>query len=103
VILNDAWLPALKNTIFNIKVNSEILGVKVIFEKTDYDKLIGDEPVLLAKAEGVAEIMVYHGDVRKLDMAVKDCDICLVDTFPSVNPAQFIMQCREIAKKVVII
>jgi hypothetical protein len=103
VILNDAWLPALKNTIFNIKVNSEILGVKVNFEKEDYDKLIGDEPVLLAKAEGMAEIMVYHGDVRKINMAVKECDICLVDTFPSVNPAQFMAQGKEIAKRVVII
>jgi len=103
VILNDAWLPALKNTIFNIKVNSEILGVKVNFEKADYDTLIGDEPVLLAKAKGNAEIMVYHGDVRKINMAINECDICLVDTFPSVNPAQFMAQCKEIAKRVVII
>ncbi len=103
VILNDAWLPALKNTILNIRVNSDILGVKIDFEKQDYNKLIGDEPVLLAKAEGTTEIRVYHGDVRKLDRVVKECDICLIDTFPSVNPAEFTTLCRDIAKRVIVI
>ncbi len=103
VILNDAWLPALRNAILNIKANSEILGVKIEFEKEDYDKLIGYEPVLLAKAKGAAQIMVYHGDVRKLEAVVKGCDLCLIDTFPSVNPAEFISLCGDIAKRVVVI
>ncbi len=103
VVFNDAWLPALKNTILNIKVNSGILGVKLIFENKEYDTLIADEPVLLARAEGSAEIMVYHGDIRKLDKVVKDNDICLIDTFLSVNPLQFMAACRDIAEKVVII
>jgi hypothetical protein len=103
VILNDAWLPALRNAILNIRANSDILGVKIDFEKQDYNKLIGDEPVLLAKAEGAAEIMVYHGDVRKLDSVVKEFDVCLIDTFPSVNPAEFISLCRDIARRVVVI
>ncbi len=103
VILNDAWLPALKNAILNIKANSDILGVKIGFEVEDCDKIIGDEPVLLAKAEGAAEIKVYHGDARKLDTIVKECDICLIDTFPSVNPAEFAARCRDFAKKVVVI
>lgn len=103
VILNDAWLPALRNAILNIRVNSDILGVKIEFEKKDYNKLIGDEPVLLAKAGGNAEIMVYHGDVRKIDGVVKECDVCLIDTFPSVNPAEFISLCRDIARRVVVI
>ncbi len=103
VILNDAWLPALRNAILNIRANSEILGVKIEFEKQDYNRLIGDEPVMLAKARGRAEIMVYHGDVRKLDSMVKECDVCLIDTFPSVNPAEFISLCKDIAKRVVVI
>ena len=103
VILNDAWLPALKNTILNIKVNSSILGIKINFEKADYDKLIADEPVLLARAQGKSEVLVYHGDIRKLDMAVKGSDICLIDTFPSVNPARFMAACKDIAGKTIII
>lgn len=103
MILNDAWLPALRNTILNINANSDILGVEIDFELPDYDKPIGDEPVLMAKAKGQAEILVYHGDIRKLGKAVKECDICLIDTFPSVNPAEYITLCRDIAKKVVVI
>jgi hypothetical protein len=103
VILNDAWLPALQNAILNIRANSDILGVKIEFEAPDYNKLVGDEPALLAKAGGMAEIMVYHGDVRKLDSIVKECDVCLIDTFPSVNPAEFAALCKGIARRVVVI
>ncbi|MCZ7385570.1 MAG: hypothetical protein O8C63_12600 [Candidatus Methanoperedens sp.] len=103
VILNDAWLPALKNAILNIKVNSKILGVKIDFELQDYEKLIGDEPVLMATAEGNAKISVYHGDVRRLNNVVKECDTCLIDTFPSIDPSEFINVCRDIARKVIVI
>jgi len=103
VILNDAWLPAIRNSILNIKANSGILGVNMELETPNYDTLIGDEPVLLAKTHGIPEILVYHGDIKKLDSVVDGCDICLIDTFPSVNPAGFIQHCREIAKKVVVI
>ncbi len=102
VILNDAWLPAVKNAILNIKANSDNLGVKICYEK-EQSKLIGDEPELLAKAEGKAEILIYHGDARKLDKVIKECDICLIDTFPAVNPSEFTALCKEIAKKVVVI
>jgi len=102
VILNDAWLPAVQNAILNIMANSDLLGVKIEFE-TDHDKLIGDEPVLLARANGNSEILVYHGDIRELGKAVKDCDLCLIDTFPSVDPADHACLCRDIAKKIVII
>lgn len=103
VILNDAWLPALRNTILNIKVNSSLLGLKIVFENPDHNELIGNEPLLLARAQGAAEVMVYHGDIRKLDMAVKESDICLIDTFPSMAPARFMAVCKDIAKKIVII
>jgi len=103
VILNDAWLPAVQNSILNIKANSGILGVNMEPETPDYDTLIGDEPDLLARTRGIPEILVYHGDIKKLDSVVDGCDICLIDTFPSVNPAGFIQHCREIAKKVIVI
>ena len=102
VILNDAWLPALRNAILNIKVNGDILGINDI-ETNDYDKLIGNDPVLLAKATGRGEILVYHGDIRKLELELKESDVCLIDTFPGVNPAEYVSICRDFAKKVVII
>jgi hypothetical protein len=103
VVFNDAWLPALENTILNLKVNSNILGIKINFEKVDHHKLIGDEPVLLASAKGTAQVLVYHGDIRKLDMAVRDYDICLIDTFPATDPARFMAGCKDISKKAIII
>ncbi|VVB89248.1 Uncharacterised protein [uncultured archaeon] len=103
VIMNDAWLPAVQNTILNIKANSQFLGVKIEFELTGYNKLIGDEPVLMAKAAGNTEILVYHGDIRKITRTQGECNICLIDTFPSVNPGEYVSLCREFAKKTVII
>ncbi len=103
VIMNDAWLPAVRNAILNIRANSQLLGVKIEFELTGRDKLIGNEPVLMAKASGNTEILVYHSDIRKLAIKEAECDICLIDTFPSVNPAEYVPMCRSFAKKTVII
>ncbi|MDO8724828.1 MAG: hypothetical protein Q7J35_02015 [Candidatus Methanoperedens sp.] len=103
VILNDAWLPAVRNAILNLKANSALLGAKIEFELIDHDNLIGDEPVLMAKAGGRTEILVYHGDIRKLAVASGECDICLIDTFPSVNPAEYLLACRDFSKKTVLI
>jgi hypothetical protein len=103
VIFNDAWLPALENTILNLKMNSSLLGTNINFEKTYHHKLIGDEPVLLASAKGTAQVLVYHGDIRKLDMVVRDCDICLIDNFPAVDPSRFMATCKDFSKKTIII
>lgn len=103
VIFNDAWLPALENTIVNLKMNSSLLGIKINFETANCHKLIGDEPMLLASAQGSAQVQVYHGDIRKLDMVVRDCDICLIDTFPAVDPSRFMAVCKDISKKTIII
>jgi hypothetical protein len=103
VIFNDAWLPALENTIVNLKMNSSLLGIKINFETANCHKLIGDEPMLLASAQGSAQVQVYHGDIRKLDMVVRDCDICLIDTFPAVDPSRFMPVCKDISKKTIII
>jgi len=103
VVFNDAWLPALENTILNLKMNSSLLGTNINFEKTDHHKLIGDEPVLLASAKGIAQVLVYHGDIRKLDVVVRDCDICLIDNFPAVDPSRFMATCKDFSKKTIII
>ena len=103
VIFNDAWFPAVRNAILNIKANSALLGAKIEFELKEYEKLIGDEPVLMAKASGRTEILVYHGDIRKLARIERECDICLIDTFPSVNSAEYVLACRDFAKRIVII
>ncbi|MCE8422538.1 MAG: methyltransferase [Candidatus Methanoperedens sp.] len=105
VILNDAWLPAIDNVILNILVNSELLGVRLYFQLQDINKRdrIGDEPELMAKASGMAGIEVYHGDIRKTAKILKECDICLIDTFPSVDPYEYITIFKDIAKKVAVI
>jgi hypothetical protein len=87
----------------NLKANSSLLGIKVDFEKADHHNLIGDEPVLLASAKGTAQVLVYHSDIRKLDMAVKDSDICLIDAFPAVDPSNFMVACKDFSKKTIII
>lgn len=104
VILNDAWLPAIDNAILNIQVNSRLLGVKLDFQIDEGKRdPVGDEPELIAKASGMARIEVYHGDIRKTANVVKDCDICLIDTFPSVDTHEYAAICKKITKKVAII
>ena len=103
VILNDAWLPAIKNLLLNIELNSDLLDVEV--ERiVDLDTLpeVGDDPVLVAKASGNVELEVYFGDFRKLDKAVRSCDVCIIDTFPGVDPEPFASRWNGIATKKVI-
>jgi hypothetical protein len=103
IILNDAWLPAIKNLLLNIDMNKDALGVEM--ERiVDLSKLpaIGDAPLLVAKASGNVELEVYFGDFRKLDSAVPSCDVCIIDTFPGVSPDEFVEQWRGLAKKKVI-
>lgn len=93
VILNDAWRPAIDNTLVNIEVNKDILGVeleKIVDTSTLSD--IGNETVHVAQAKGNGVVIdVFHGDFRKLlDVEeVDDFDICLIDTYPSVDATGF--------------
>lgn len=100
VILNDAWLPAIRNLILNIEANKNLLGVEVV-RIADITQLseIGEEPVLVARATGLVDIEVYHGDFRNLDSVVPDCDICIIDTFPMVNPAPFTEKWKEMTNE----
>jgi hypothetical protein len=103
VIMNDAWLPAIKNLLLNLEVNKEQLDIKV-HRLADLSLLppVGDEPVLVARAEGMALIEVYHGDFRKLDRVVPYCDVCMIDTFPGISPDEFARHWREITSEKVL-
>jgi hypothetical protein len=90
VIMNDAWRPAIENVLLNLEVNKGLLDVEVERSVPTVDMpLIGDEPVLVAKAvrgsNTTAE--VYFGDIRRLVDVVDDCDVCLIDTFPTADPS----------------
>jgi hypothetical protein len=54
--------------------------------------MVGDEPVLVARAmrngNNVAEI--YFGDLRLLVDVTGTCDVCLIDTYPSADPSDFV-------------
>jgi len=95
VILNDAWRTAIENTLINIEANKEILGVGIKVEKmVDTSTLpdIGNETVHVAQAKGDGVVIdVFHGDFRKLLNVeeVDDFDICLIDTYPSVDATEF--------------
>jgi hypothetical protein len=103
VILNDAWLPAARNILINMEVNKEALGID-IQRIADIESLpqVGGNPVLVARASGFVDIEVYHGDLRKLDSVVPNCDICIIDTFPGINVEPFARKWREITQEKVI-
>lgn len=97
VVFNDVWLPAIRYLLLNLEVNREALGIDVEI-LSDLDRLpnIGDEPLLVARASDLVELEIYHGDFRKLDKAVPSCDVCMIDTFPGVNPDEFAKKWRKI-------
>ena len=104
VILNDAWLPAVRNILLNLEANKGLLGIEVS-RTADLGLLhsIGDLPTLVARATGLVEIEVYHGDFRELDTVVPSCDVCIIDTFPGVDPEPFARRWNEITTRKVLI
>jgi len=93
VILNDAWRPAIENVMLNLEVNKGLLDVEVerLVPVGDMP-LIGDEPVLVARASRGSDttVEVYFGDIRRLADVVEDCDVCLIDTFPTADPLEYV-------------
>lgn len=99
VILNDAWLPAVKNILLNIEVNKKMLGVELRqITAPEGLPMISEVPTLVARASGAVEIDVYHGDLRQLAGVVKECDVCIIDTFPGVSPDAFVQVWKGITK-----
>lgn len=84
VILNDAWLPFIKNAYLNLHVNKNILGIKSI-KKASFEGLkeVATTPNLISKAKTAeCEIELYHGDLRKSGDIQLKADIVLIDAFP---------------------
>jgi len=93
VILNDAWRPAIENVLLNLEVNKGLLDVEIERLVPNGDMpLIGAEPVLVAKAIRGSNTMteVYLSDIKRLADVVDDCDVCLIDTFPTADPSEYV-------------
>jgi predicted nicotinamide N-methyase len=113
ILKNDAFRPAVKNTILNIRANASILGLDPEPEiHADISKLplIADTgtPRLVATAHGdgasgSADISVYHGDLADLAAVIDRCDLCLVDAFIGVSTDRFVQAWKERAGVVVTI
>ena len=104
VVLNDAFLPAVKNTILNIRANSSVLGLELEMH-TDLSELpvVAGAPVLVATAHGSCDLSVYHGDLASLAAVVDQCDLCLIDAFIGVPTAGFVEAWKDTAGVVVTI
>jgi hypothetical protein len=90
VVLNDAWLPAIRNILVNIEANRASLGAELeLVTPPDGLPRVSARPTLVARASGRAEIEVYHADFRALRDVVGPCDVCIIDTFPGVKSDEF--------------
>jgi len=119
VILNDAFLPAVRNTILNISANASVLdldpeleihnasGVDVVTDpSTSNLPLIADTPRLIATAHGTSgspDISVYHSDLVDLAAVIDRCDLCLIDAFMGVPTDRFVQAWKGRAGMVVTI
>jgi hypothetical protein len=93
VIFNDAWRPAIENVLLNLRANKGLLNVEV--EPVLSIKalsLVGDEPLLVARATRGVKIAaeVYFGDLRRLPEKINNWDVCMIDTFPNIDPSGFV-------------
>jgi len=102
VVLNDIWLPAIKNTMLNLEVNKGLLGI----DEIEYPEIplntLGDKPVLVCRASGACEVEVYHGDLVKLFSRAKPADLCLIDHFPGAKIKDLQAACK-CCKEIIII
>jgi hypothetical protein len=104
VILNDAWLPAVKNILLNLEVNKKLLEVTEIEYIGSLEELapLGREAKLVCRASGACEIEVYHGDLAHLFSKIEPTELCLIDHFPGARTAEMEKACR-CCKEIVIV
>ncbi len=104
VVLNDVWLPAIKNAMINLEANRTLLGIEEIehFGFSDEDEDVGTEPKLVGLASGVCEFEVYHGDAKRLFEKADPSDLCLIDPFPGMRTNDLVETCK-VCNKVVIV
>ncbi len=107
VILNDAFLPAVKNTLINIRANASTLGLDPAEIKIHTDpaelETIADTSMLVATASGSCDLSVYHSDLVDLAATIDRCDLCLIDAFMGVPTDGFVRAWKEAATMVVTI
>ncbi|AAM07884.1 TPA: methyltransferase [Methanosarcina acetivorans] len=89
VVFNDIWKPAIETTLINLETN----GFPV--------KLSGSGEELIASGE---KFEIYSMDVRELANCLDEkFDICIIDTFPGVDTAEFVEAAGKLGRKVVVI
>jgi len=89
VVFNDIWFPAVTMTAINLETN----GFPV-------ERWNPEENVT---AEG-KNFKVYSLDIRQLENVLNEkFDICIIDTFPGVDTAEFIEAAGRLGKEVVVI
>ncbi|HII06567.1 MAG TPA: methyltransferase [Methanotrichaceae archaeon] len=103
VVLNDAWLPAVEDTILNLKANRSILGIEKIERPETPAGEVGAESVLAAEAVGEnCKIEVYFGDAERLFSQAEPTDLCLVDPFPGMKFDRIVDACRVCGEVVIV-
>jgi len=102
VVLNDIWLPAVKNVMLNLDVNRALLGIDTIEQFEFPNEDVGSEPKLVGLAEGECRIEVYHGDAKNLFTRAEPAELCLVDPFPGMNTDDLVEACRACGEIVVV-
>lgn len=89
VVFNNLWYPATKMAILNLEVN----GFKTNF--FDVRKgLIGSGKNFEVYCENIMDLK---------DILTEKFDICIIDTFPGVDTADFVESVKEMCREVVII
>ncbi len=86
VILNDTWYAAAAWAAFNIGVNREFFRIDEVRIYHEYPLMaahpVGEEPVLIAEAEGEQELRVYQGDLHRLPQVVPHVPVlAVIDLF----------------------
>jgi hypothetical protein len=89
VIFNDLWYPAVENTIINLELNGFPLEVS------------NNKKGLIASGNNFE---VYCLDVKKLGTVFNNqFNVCLVDTFPRIDPRNFVDAVKDICEEVLIL
>ncbi len=104
VILNDAFLPSVINTILTIRANASVLDLELEMHTDPSERrFIADAPMLVATAHGSSDVSIYHSDLVDLATVIDRCDLCLIDAFPGVSTDRFVKAWKDTAAMVVTI
>ena len=102
VVFNDAWLPAVEDLLMNLEVNRGLLGIEEIEHMETPTRMVGREPVLVARAAGACRIEVYHGDLSRLFSRARPAELCLIDHFPGSDTRALQQACRCCKETVIV-